>query len=275
MDDDKMIHQPDDDFENEPKELTQEISWSTDLGQVRTNNEDSLAAIKVKLERDLSSVGIYAVADGMGGHDAGEVASQLAIHTAVQEILEKISADQADLPSNYQGWLQSAVALANQMVHDKNLEGSQRQMGTTLVMAAVVGNNVHIVNVGDSRAYIINESGIRQITRDHSYVQMLVENNLISPEEAENHPNRNVLTQAIGADEDVHIDLFEEQLDEDSYLLLCSDGLWGELKDHEIWEIVMNASDTQTASQALVDATNQAGGRDNIAVVLVKLKKKS
>jgi protein phosphatase len=141
-------------------------------------------------------------------------------------------------------------------------------------MAVVVGSNVHIVNVGDSRAYLISESGIRQLTKDHTFVQKLVEVGAITPEQAIDHPHRNILTQAVGTTEDITIDLFNEKLQENDYLLLCSDGLWDELSNQEIWQIVMSADSAQAACQALVDATNAAGGRDNIAIVLVKLKQR-
>ncbi len=256
-------------------ETTQEIGWHIDKGQVRENNEDSLGAVKVsQASEDLAqSVGLYVVADGMGGHNAGEVASKLAVRTAIREFMGEMTTHDAEMPENYQKWLHSAVALANQMVHNRGQE-TRSDMGTTLVMAVVAGNNAHIVNVGDSRAYLVNENGIRQITSDHTYVQKLVEAGVITPEQANSHPHRNILTQAIGTTDQVTIDLYTEKLQENDYLLLCSDGLWDELTNDEIWGIIMSADSAQSACQALIDATNAAGGRDNIAIVLVKLKHK-
>jgi protein phosphatase len=253
-------------------EITQEFGWDIHKGQVRDSNEDSLGAVKVNQAGNdkTESVGLYVVADGMGGHQAGEVASQLAVHTVIREFMAELS---YDMPENYQKWLKSAVAIANQMILNRGQE-DHVEMGTTLVMAVVVGSNVHIVNVGDSRAYLISESGIRQLTKDHTFVQKLVEVGAITPEQAIDHPHRNILTQAVGTTEDITIDLFNEKLQENDYLLLCSDGLWDELSNQEIWQIVMSADSAQAACQALVDATNAAGGRDNIAIVLVKLKQR-
>lgn len=255
----------------ESNETTQEIGWNIDRGQVRENNEDSLGAVKLSQasEDSAQSVGLYVVADGMGGHNAGEVASKLAVRTAIREFMADMTNN--DMPDNYQKWLKSAAAIANEMVHSKS-QADHVEMGTTLVMAVVVGDDVHIVNVGDSRAYLISHEGIRQITKDHTFVQKLVEAGAITQQQAADHPHRNILTQAVGTHERVTIDLYSEKLQENNYLLLCSDGLWDELKDDQIWKIVMQADSAQAACQALIDATNAAGGRDNIAIVLVKLK---
>lgn len=255
-------------------DITQQVGWGIDKGLVRDNNEDSLAAVRVNQasgEAESQSVGIYAVADGMGGHSAGEIASKLAVRSAIRELMTEITEAEASMPQNYQNWLRSAVAIANQMVLNKSLD-DQKKMGTTLVMAAVVGNQVHIVNVGDSRAYILNAEGIRQITEDHSFVQMLLKAGAISREEAIDHPRQNLLTQSIGQEKKLTVDLFSETLEDDSYVLLCSDGLWGELTDEEIWKIVMGADSPQAACQALIDHTNAAGGHDNSAIVLVRVK---
>jgi serine/threonine protein phosphatase PrpC len=252
--------------------IVQEVGWGIDKGKERSNNEDSLAAVTVNQasETEQQSVGIYAVADGMGGHQAGEVASKLAVRTALRQLVGDVTESDGDLPENYQNWLKSAVALANQMVHNKGKE-AHRSMGTTLVMAVVVGHDVRIVNVGDSRAYLISPDGIRQITKDHSLVQMLVDAGAITPEQAAEHPQRNVLTQSIGTQPEVTIDAFQENLDENESLLLCSDGLWEMLSDDKIKEIVLAAKTPDEACQALVDAANSAGGHDNIAAVLVRL----
>ena len=143
-------------------------------------------------------------------------------------------------------------------------------MGTTLVMAVVVGNDVHIANVGDSRAYIISPTSLRQITQDQTLVQNLVDTGEITPEQAINNPNRNMLTQAIGSQKDVTVDMFNETLKNDEALFLCSDGLWDTLGDEEIIHIVRNAATPHTACQVLVDACNAKGARDNIAAVLVR-----
>jgi len=259
--------------ENNPegKTSTQEVGWSIDRGLVRESNEDSLAAVTLSQasSTEAKSIGVFAVADGMGGHEAGEVASELAVRTAIRKVVEEVTEAEEPMPENYQHWLKSAVALANHIVRNKAHE-ENKNMGTTLVMAVVVGHDVHIVNVGDSRAYIVSPDGVRQITHDHSFVQLLVDSGAITPEQAADHPRRNILTQSVGSQDDVTVDLFNETLDEDEWLLLCSDGLWGMLSDAEISRIVRAAKTPSEAAQALVDATNTAGGHDNIAAVVVR-----
>jgi serine/threonine protein phosphatase PrpC len=253
---------------------TPEVGWSIDKGVVRANNEDSLATVILNQasESDAQAIGVYAVADGMGGHESGEVASKLAVRTAIHQLVGAVSENNNEaMPENYQQWLTNAVSVANQMVRATAHE-EHKNMGTTLVMALVVGNDVHIANVGDSRAYIISPKGIRQITRDQSLVQALVDSGTITPEQAVHHPRRNVLTQALGSDEEVNADLFNETLEADESILLCSDGLWGMLGDQEILQIVQKSDTPSTACQALVDACNAKGARDNIAAVLVRIQ---
>lgn len=252
--------------------ITQEVGWRVDKGRVRANNEDSIAAVTMSQASDTEtqSVGVYAVADGMGGHAAGEIASKLAVRTAIRKLVEDVADADLDMPESYEKWLKSAVSLSNQIVR-RRAQQDDKDMGTTLVMAVVVGHDVHIVNVGDSRAYIISSKGIRQITHDQSFVQLLIDTGAITEEEAVGHPHRNILTQSVGSTDDIAIDLFDETLGNDDYLLLCSDGLWGMLSNEKIWQIVRNAPTPSEACQALVDATNEAGGFDNIAAVLVRL----
>ncbi len=248
-----------------------EVGWSLDKGVTRENNEDSLAAVTLNHASETASqtIGVYAVADGMGGHEAGEVASKLAVRTVVRQLMGDVAEAGEDLPVHYQQWLERAVALANRVVRKKAHE-ENKNMGTTLVMAVVVGNDVHIANVGDSRAYLISPTRLRQITHDQSFVQSLVDKGVITPEQAANNPNRNRLTQAVGSQEDVNVDLFNETLENDESLLLCSDGLWNTLGDEEIIDIVRKAATPHTACQALVDACNAKGAQDNIAAVLVR-----
>jgi serine/threonine protein phosphatase PrpC len=269
-----ISHEPQEgnDTHSREEEVTQEVGWGIDKGQVRKNNEDSLVAVTLNQanQDEQQSIGVYAVADGMGGHDAGEVASKLAVRTAMRKLMSDLTQTEEAMPDNYQQWLKSAVDMANQLVHNKARE-SELKMGTTLVMAVVVGREVHIANVGDSRAYVISSRGIRQITHDHSFVQNLIDQGTIKPDEALKHPYRNILTQALGSQEQVEPDTFSETLQDDESLLLCSDGLWEMLSEDRIRDIVMNAATPEAACQALIDATNAAGGKDNIAAVVVRL----
>jgi PPM family protein phosphatase len=252
--------------------LTQDIGWGVDKGVVRESNEDSVATVTLNQANAdaLHSVGVYAVADGMGGHAAGDIASKLAVRTAIRQLISDVTEIDDDMPDSYRQWLENAVTVANRVVHHTAQEDGTH-MGSTLVMAVVVGQAVHIVNVGDSRAYLISAQGIRQVTHDQSFVQALVDNGTITPEQAASHPGRNVLTQAIGSHEEVVADLYNETLEADESLLLCSDGLWDMLGDEEIARIVRAADSPRAACQALVDACNAAGGHDNIAAVLVRL----
>jgi len=247
-----------------------EVGWSLDKGVIRENNEDSLAVVTLNHASETSSqtIGVYAVADGMGGHEAGEVASKLAVRTAVRQLMGNMAEEDKDMPELYQQWLESAVALANRVVREKAHE-ENKKMGTTLVMAVVVGNDVTIANVGDSRAYLISPTRLRQITHDQSLVQMLVDKGAITPEQAVNNPNSNLLMQAVGSQKGVTVDLFNETLENGESLLLCSDGLWNTLGDEEIIHIVRDALTPHAACQALVDACNAKGAPDNIAAVLV------
>jgi protein phosphatase len=247
------------------------VGWSLDKGTTRENNEDSLTAVTLNHASETISqtIGIYAVADGMGGHAAGEEASQLAVRTAVRQLLGNAAEADKDMPEAYQQWLERAVILANQVVRQKAHE-ENTNMGTTLVIAVVVGNDVHIANVGDSRAYLISPTHLRQITHDQSFVQNLVDIGQITPEQAAHNPNRNMLTQAVGTQDDLTIDLFNETLENGESLLLCSDGLWDTLSDEEIINIVQQADTPQAACQKLVDACNVKGAQDNIAAVLVR-----
>src|SRR5690242_4557487 len=142
-----------------------DVGWSIDKGMTRENNQDSLATVTLNeaSEADSQAVGVYVVADGMGGHDSGEVASKLAVRTAIRQLVGDVANTDEVYPENYQEWLTNAVKVADQMVRKTALE-QHKSMGTTLVMAVVVGNDVHIANVGDSRAYLISSQGIRQIT---------------------------------------------------------------------------------------------------------------
>jgi len=251
----------------------QEVGWVLDKGKIRDSNEDSLAAVTLSEASnfDMQSVGIYAVADGMGGHDAGEVASKLAMHSAVHKIMQDLAEANDSLLENVPNWLRNAVTLANQKVRSRALE-RDRNMGTTLVVAVIVGYSLHVVNVGDSRAYVISSKEVRQITRDHSFVQALVDTGAITAEEAVGHPRRNILTQSVGSHDELTIDLFNVTLKEDEWLLLCSDGLWGTMSNEQIGRIVCNAGSVGEAAQALVNAANEAGGQDNISAIVVKLQ---
>jgi len=250
------------------------VGRHTDVGQERTLNEDSLLTLDFAavFRSNSTPVGLFAVADGMGGHKAGDAASRLAIQAiarqAVSEILPPAIAGEP-LPGVHQ-WLTATMLAANQSVYDQR-QAAGTDMGTTLVMALVVGDTATIANVGDSRAYFLKQAEIVQITTDHSLVERLVATGQIRPEEAINHPQRNIIYRVMGDQPRVEADLFEQRLASGEALLLCSDGLSGMVPDEQIWQIWRTAASPQEACDRLVEAANQAGGIDNITVVIVQV----
>jgi protein phosphatase len=208
---------------------------------------------------------LFVVADGMGGHDAGEVASRIAVDTVCGEI-EKFVKQEKD-----------PLLLIEQVVHKANrevrFEGLSRgsNMGTTLSLALVLGNTAYIANVGDSRAYWIENGSITQITRDHSLVAKLVEAEKLTKEEARNHPKANLLYRTIGTDEELKVDTFQKELNPGGHLVLCTDGLWGEVSDEEIHRIIRSSADARSANEELIQSANTHGGKDNITAVVVKV----
>jgi PPM family protein phosphatase len=253
----------------------------SDVGRHRPLNEDSLGVIECQVVQESVSagVGVYAVADGMGGHAGGEVASALAIATVTDTLVRRFIAPQFNPssvePSNEQitGWLADAVQAANGRIH---LERTQRgtDMGTTLVVALLTPQKLYIANVGDSRAYLWTPGGdsggaLRQVSVDHSLVQRLVTMGQITPEEAKYHPYRNMIYKSLGERAQVETDLFVEAVVPGLRLLLCSDGLSGMVPDPQIAEILAAEADPQAACARLIAAANEAGGTDNITAITI------
>lgn len=225
----------------------------TDVGHVRDHNEDSLIVVPP----------LFAVADGMGGHEAGEVASELTIKT-----LEELAPNHPDAQA-----LERAVEAANLNVLRAPSDGIGREgMGTTLTAAMVEGERLLIAQVGDSRAYLLHEGELQQLTRDHSLMMDLIEAGQITPEQARVHPNRSVITRAIGSDPNMKPDIYELNIASGDRLLLCSDGLSTMLEDDEIQSVMRHTPDPQQCASNLVDAALQAGGYDNVTVVVVDVE---
>ncbi len=244
------------------------VGQHTDAGRVRDHNEDSLAAVPPEgtsaevLERKGH---LFLVADGMGGHAAGATASSIATQRVMQAYYED---DSDDLRAS----LERAFRLANAAIFDQSLSNLvYAGMGTTLVAAVCQDHRFLVANVGDSRAYLIRDGGIRQLTQDHSWVAEAVRQGTLSTEQARHHPRRNVITRSLGNRPDVEVDFFEEGLLPGDTLVLCSDGLSGLVYDEEIRDIVLaHASQPQAAAEQLVDLANERGGPDNITVVIVR-----
>jgi serine/threonine protein phosphatase PrpC len=211
------------------------------------------------------------VADGMGGHHDGEKASALTVRAVASHVTKNIylpllNRDGMPNQGEMTDVLVEAVQEANSEVIDKVPDG-----GTTVSAVAVVGDIAHIVHVGDSRIYLITKEGVEQITRDHSIVQRYIELDHITREEAADHPQKNVLYRAIGQSEALEVDTLTRRLLPSTRLLLCSDGLWGQVHEKEIFEIVMNAANPQEACDKLVALANTRGGIDNITTILLKV----
>ena len=224
------------------------VGAATDIGQVREGNEDSYLVVEP----------LYAVADGMGGHRGGEVASSLALET-VQGMFER-----------REGSLAEQVAEANRAVFDRSQSDRKVSgMGTTLTAAQVDGNRVHLVHVGDSRAYLLRGGELTQITEDHTLVHRMVMEGEISEEEAETHPHRSILTRALGVDQNIQVDEGDLEVAPGDRLLLCTDGLTGMVPEGQIREILLESRDPQEAVDKLVKVANRAGGIDNITALIL------
>lgn len=240
----------------------------TDTGMVREHNEDAYKLPGNTDAETLASKGyLYVLADGMGGHQKGEVASAITIETVSSEYYTSV----IDLPAQKPEKtiikaLTSAIEKANDYVMDATQGG-----GTTIVAAVLYGNTMVAMNVGDSRAYLLRDNELKQITRDHSLVSRLVEMGKITEEEALTHPRRNVLYQALGQGSDVEIHVVQEKLKMNDVVILCSDGLWGEVGDSAIKEALGNSDNPLTTIEKLVVMANQTGGPDNITAIVIQV----
>ena len=243
------------------------------IGRQREHNEDCLYALSLTIGGSPTNypLGLFIVADGMGGHQYGEVASSTAVRTLAGHILKRFHPylvnPSHNLDESLQDLMHAAVDEAQRAVAQA-APGS----GTTLTAALILGQQMTICHVGDSRAYAIRAYGGGEVlTRDHSLVKRLEELGQISSEEAAAHPQRNVLYRALGQGEALEPDIFTAPFPQPGYLLLCSDGLWSVLTEDTIFKLVSRASSLQTGCQNLVAAANEAGGPDNISAVLVQL----
>jgi TIGR00048: radical SAM enzyme, Cfr family len=237
------------------------IYSATDVGQKRKMNQDYVFASEGPVG---NLPNLFTVADGMGGHNAGDYASSHAVRILVDEIRE-------DADYNPVKVIRHAIEAANTEIRNRAQEDENlRGMGTTMVVATIVDQYAYVANVGDSRLYVIQD-GIRQVTRDHSLVQEMVRMGEISEAEARNHPDKNIITRALGAEKTVDVDFFDLKLEKGCTILMCSDGLSNMVEDEKIQEIISDPeADIDQKGSALLREANQNGGKDNIAVVLVE-----
>jgi len=233
----------------------------TDIGERRKINQDYVYCCDSQIG---NLPNLFIVADGMGGHNAGDYASRFCVEFFTNRIKE----------SNHPSPI-SAIEAALRETNEALLRKAQEQidyegMGTTFVVATILDNKMYVANIGDSRLYVIGNE-IRQITEDHSLVQAMVKSGKLDRDEARQHPNKNIITKALGADTFVEPDFFEVDLEEGDTVLMCSDGLTNMLEDEDIINIIKSYDDPQTAADVLVRTANQNGGIDNISIILVKI----
>jgi PPM family protein phosphatase len=250
------------------------VGSAQSVGKQRDHNEDSMLAITTTISGNNGNVpfGLYIVADGMGGHQFGEVASNAAIRIIAGEVMRAFHSYLFNLPTQpLQEPLQEIIESAIKNAH-KTVQHDAPGSGTTVTAALVLGQQVTIAHIGDSRAYsVYPDRRIQTVTRDHSLVKRLEELGHLSKDEAANFPHRNVLIRALGQGETLEADIFTIPFPQSGYLMLCSDGLWGVVNDQDISRAIVESPSLHRACQNLVEAANIAGGPDNITVILIQL----
>ncbi len=255
-----------------PPTMKVEFVAATDVGRRREHNEDSYLTMhfeRCHLDKTEALL-ILAVADGMGGHAAGEVASKLCLQVFSSHLLKAIQDWLNFSETNWHEALKSATFEANRQVFAE-AQAMRNNMGTTLTVTVICGNKVFFANVGDSRGYLLQSEKLKQITKDHSLVQQYVDAGLLTPEQARWHPQRNIITQAVGIEPTVQVDTFELNLQRGDLVLVCSDGLVDMVDDSEIERVLLSEPDLKLAAQTLIKLANEAGGDDNITLAIAKI----
>ena len=231
-----------------------------DVGRRRNTNQD-YAFVSDKPLGNLPN--LLVIADGMGGHKAGDFASRYAVQSLVEAL--EISTE-----SSPEVMFQNAIRIANQKLFEASKQDARLEgMGTTMVVATVIERTLYFANIGDSRMYLLNK-GIKQLSKDHSFVQEMVRLGGINAEDAKNHPDKNLITRAVGVREKVEMDFFEYRLKKNDMILMCTDGLSNMVEDEEILRIVKSSRDVVEATEKLVERANENGGNDNIGVILAE-----
>ncbi|GER86809.1 hypothetical protein KDW_09710 [Dictyobacter vulcani] len=245
------------------KQLRLDVAQLTDVGRKRPHNEDNMAYVIPRDSQVMAKKGaLFIVADGMGGHAAGEVASEIAVDT-VSNVYYQDETD--DIPLS----LMNAIKRANALIHQRAAENMMRSgMGTTCVAAVLRGGVAYVANVGDSRAYMVRQGHVKQVSQDHSWVEDQVRAGLLTKEQARSHAQRNVITRALGTQAEVEVDVFTEILEDGDNFVLCSDGLSGPVSEEDLLAIV-NKYLPQESVYHLVERANENGGPDNITAIVV------
>ncbi len=245
-----------------------------DVGRIRQNNQDSVFATLTTLPREGADLpmGLFVVADGMGGHDSGELASRLAIRSVAQEVISQLIMPALDdaMTEALQPLMVAAVQEANRTIWD-HAQTIHSDMGTTCTAVLLMGQALYIAHVGDSRAYLLEAGGLRCLTDDHSAVGRLIQLGQLEPSAARDHPLRSQLYRTVGQQPQVQVDFIYQQLSGSSHLLLCSDGLWGMISEEDIEQALTNHLWPHDACRELIALANLAGGEDNISAIVVTL----
>jgi PPM family protein phosphatase len=240
------------------------ICACSDVGKTRNINQDAVYHVE---DDDLP---LYIVADGMGGHKSGEYASNLSIHMIsklYEENKREIISGKMEVPY----FLNRAIKAANEKILSESEDNDIRKMGTTLTMVIVKDREAYVGHIGDSRAYLMRNESIIQLTHDHSLVAELLRSGSITAEEARNHPQKNIITKALGTDRDINPDIYTKELKKDDILLLCTDGLTNMITEEEIKQRILRSSEMQELCGLLTNEANNLGGPDNITILIAKI----
>lgn len=239
-----------------------QLSVHSNVGKKRQTNQDYADYFKSKDDQYL-----FVLCDGVGGHQSGEIASELTVKYLGQRFLEK---EEILDDNNIEKWIDQAITDVNQFIYDESLSQAQLEgMGTTLILAILADKQIYIAHVGDSRAYAYKDQALNQLTEDHSLVNELIRSGEITEEEGLRHPRRNVVTQSIGVTLDVSYELQKVSVLDLERLMLCSDGLTNMLSKEELRNYFMTYDDVDLLGEHLIEAANDAGGTDNITIILV------
>ncbi|NEZ46013.1 Stp1/IreP family PP2C-type Ser/Thr phosphatase [Clostridium niameyense] len=235
------------------------LGMLSDIGNVRKINEDYVGHFQG------NKIKLYIVADGMGGHNAGEVASKMAVESTIDYVKANPQCE------NLEKLLVEGIEFANSRIY-KTAKDHKKMLGMgTTITACIVddGEDLIVANVGDSSCYILKNNGVFKITKDHSYVQQLIDEGTITKEEANTHPNKNVITRALGTNVSVNVDTFRVNMDKVYKIILCTDGLTNYVNENEMYDIITkNKQNNEAACRQLVDLSKLKGGKDNISVIL-------
>ncbi|HTK11846.1 MAG TPA: protein phosphatase 2C domain-containing protein [Ktedonobacteraceae bacterium] len=281
-----IIEQPQASQNDFPDGVRLLAAGESDAGNVRRSepNEDSTLVVQLQRVHESHSepVGVYIVADGLGGHENGQVASRMTIDIIAERLIRELisppllaekNGEEIEAPDedSLVVLLQSAVEDANTLLCQKN-QRDKTDMGSTITGFMIVGDHAYILNVGDSRTYLLRDSTLRQLTNDHSLVGQLVAGGLIEPDDVYTHPQRSQIFRSLGDKLNVQIDIFKQQVHPGDILLSCSDGLWEMIRNPQIEEILINATDPQSACSRLIETANNNGGEDNVSAVVVHVR---